>query len=163
MDIVSVVKSYGIALKKNGSIYIGLCPFHDDRNTPNLVVYPHNDTFHCFTCNENGSLPWFIAKIEHIPLSEVNKKYAKMILKHKINKIGKNNLLNYKDELLKNLATVVRNFLKKNPLLLNEALITMRDVDALVLKQEVIDRNTTRGLVDTLVFNLKKLTEEVKA
>ena len=161
MDILSVVKSYGIEAKKNGSIYVCFCPFHHDIRTPNLILYPATDTFNCYSCNENGSMFWFIARMEHIPLSEVKKKYAGMISKHNVNKIGKNNALNYKDELLKNLATVSRNFLQKHPKMLPRVLSALKGIDTMVLKQEIIDRNTTRGLVDTLVFNLKKLTEEV--
>ena len=112
-------------------------------------------------CPSARAVFWFIARMEHIPLSEVKKKYAGMISKHNVNKIGKNNALNYKDELLKNIAAVSRNFLQKNPKKLLQVLSALKGIDTMVLKQETIDRNTTRGLVDTLVFNLKKLTEEV--
>ena len=36
-DIVRVVESYGIALRKVGAEHVGLCPFHEDK-TPSLHV-----------------------------------------------------------------------------------------------------------------------------
>jgi len=39
VDLLALVKSRGIDLKKNGKGYFGLCPFHDDTN-PSLSVNP---------------------------------------------------------------------------------------------------------------------------
>jgi DNA primase len=41
-DIVRVVESYGVALKKSGADYVGLCPFHDD-GKPSLHVKAPRD------------------------------------------------------------------------------------------------------------------------
>jgi len=30
-DLIEVIQSYGIALKKKGSNYVGLCPFHEEK------------------------------------------------------------------------------------------------------------------------------------
>ena len=159
MDIMSVVKSYGIELTKNGSIYVGLCPFHNDMHTPNLVVYPHNDSFYCFTCHEGGTLLWFIARIENIPLSEVKKRYADTIFKTKINKIDVKHEHEFKEELLKNIATITRNLLDKHPQLLESVLKILMDIDNTILKQETMNRKATRELLDTLVFHIEKLKE----
>jgi len=39
LNLVSLIESKGIPLKKNGKSYFGLCPFHDD-TTPSLSVNP---------------------------------------------------------------------------------------------------------------------------
>lgn len=161
MDIISVVKSYGIALEKAGSIYVGLCPFHNDMHTPNLVVYPRNDSFYCFTCHEGGTLWWFISRIEHIPLSEVKKRYADTILKHKINKIDAKHEHDFKNELLTNISSVTRNFLSKYPQLLDQVLDILKDIDSSMLKQETMNRNVANELRDILLFRIEKLKEKM--
>ena len=42
-----------IELKRSGSNWLGLCPFHQD-TTPSFYVYPNN--YHCFACNAHGSV-----------------------------------------------------------------------------------------------------------
>lgn len=55
MDIVSVIESTGTRLTKRGNNYVGLCPLHNDKDTPSLVVYPHTNSWHCFgNCQSNG-------------------------------------------------------------------------------------------------------------
>lgn len=46
-DIYEVVKDAGIALKRSGTIYKGLCPFHQEK-TPSFVVNPIRNRWHCF-------------------------------------------------------------------------------------------------------------------
>ncbi len=46
-DIVSLIKSRGIRLKKKGKNYIGLCPFHTEK-TPSFTVDPVKQLYHCF-------------------------------------------------------------------------------------------------------------------
>jgi 5S rRNA maturation endonuclease (ribonuclease M5) len=43
-DIVSVIESTGVILKKSGDRYVGRSPFHNDE-TPSLTVYPETNTF----------------------------------------------------------------------------------------------------------------------
>lgn len=38
-DLVAEIRSRGVELKRKGSNWVGLCPFHDDRE-PSLVVNP---------------------------------------------------------------------------------------------------------------------------
>ena len=37
--------------KKEGKNWIALCPFHPDRNRPNLYIDEEKGTYHCFACN----------------------------------------------------------------------------------------------------------------
>jgi len=41
VSLVRLVESSGVELKKHGKDYLGLCPFHDDRE-PSLVISPDN-------------------------------------------------------------------------------------------------------------------------
>lgn len=64
-DIVAVVASYGIALKKTGKDHVGLCPFHDDRR-PSLRVTPSKGLFRCPSCGAAGNVIQFVARKENI-------------------------------------------------------------------------------------------------
>ena len=49
-------ESCGVALKKHGKDYLGLCPFHDDKE-PSLVVSPDKNLWHCLgACGEGGDV-----------------------------------------------------------------------------------------------------------
>jgi DNA primase catalytic core len=64
-DIVQVVASYGITLKKVGQDHVGLCPFHDDHH-PSLRVTPGKGLFRCPSCQATGNVIQFVAKREGI-------------------------------------------------------------------------------------------------
>jgi DNA primase catalytic core len=64
-DIVRVVESYGIALKKVGRDHVGLCPFHDDHH-PSLRVTLAKGLFRCPSCQATGNVIQFVAKKEGI-------------------------------------------------------------------------------------------------
>jgi len=64
-DIVRVIESYGITLKKSGRDYVGLCPFHDDHH-PSLRVTPGKGLFRCPSCGATGNVIQFVAKKEGI-------------------------------------------------------------------------------------------------
>jgi DNA primase catalytic core len=62
-DLVRVVESYGIALKKIGKDHVGLCPFHDDHK-PSLRVTSGKGLFRCPACGASGNVIQFVAKKE---------------------------------------------------------------------------------------------------
>lgn len=66
--IEDVISSY-VNLKKNGSRYTGLCPFHSEK-TPSFVVYPNTKSFYCFGCGTGGTVITFISKIENLTYIE---------------------------------------------------------------------------------------------
>jgi DNA primase catalytic core len=60
-DLIALVQSRGIELKKHGTKdFIGLCPFHDDKNTPNFIVTPGKGLFHCMNCGKAGNAIQFV-------------------------------------------------------------------------------------------------------
>ena len=67
-DIVDVVGSY-VRLKKSGSTYFGLCPFHNEK-TPSFSVTQSKQMFYCFGCHVGGSVFTFIQQYENFSFSE---------------------------------------------------------------------------------------------
>jgi DNA primase len=63
-DIVALVEGY-TRLRKSGSRYIGLCPFHQEK-TPSFGVSPDRGTFKCFGCGEGGDAITFVEKHENL-------------------------------------------------------------------------------------------------
>lgn len=67
-DIVEVIGAY-IKLKKKGSYYMGLCPFHAEK-TPSFSVNPTKQLYHCFGCGAAGSVYTFLMEYEHYTFLE---------------------------------------------------------------------------------------------
>ncbi len=64
IDIEDIVSSY-VSLKRHGSLFKGLCPFHNEK-TPSFTVYPETQSFYCFGCGAGGDAVSFIKRIENI-------------------------------------------------------------------------------------------------
>jgi len=62
VDIVDVVSSY-LEIKKSGSNYKGLCPFHNEKGA-SFMVNQNLQIYKCFGCGEAGDVINFIEKIE---------------------------------------------------------------------------------------------------
>lgn len=74
LDIVDVV-SEQVVLKKRGSNYWGLCPFHKDKN-PSFCVTPTLGIYKCFSCGEAGDAIKFIQKTKNLEFREVIEELA---------------------------------------------------------------------------------------
>lgn len=61
-DIVELVGRY-LKLRKVGSRYVGLCPFHTEK-TPSFSVNPQKGFFHCFGCKASGDVFTFLMRME---------------------------------------------------------------------------------------------------
>jgi len=57
-DIVQVIQEY-VSLKKAGTSYKGLCPFHSEK-TPSFTVNRDKGFFHCFGCGAGGDVFKFL-------------------------------------------------------------------------------------------------------
>jgi len=73
-DILAVVEQY-VGLKKNGKVFKGLCPFHNEK-TPSFQVSPEMERWHCFGCGEGGDVIKFVQKIENLSFIEALEKLA---------------------------------------------------------------------------------------
>ena len=62
-DIVDVIGSY-VQLKKKGSSYFGLCPFHNEKS-PSFSVSPGKQMYYCFGCGKGGNVISFIMEYEN--------------------------------------------------------------------------------------------------
>ncbi len=76
IDIVDVIGNY-VQLKKAGSNYKGLCPFHSEK-TPSFVVSPAKQIYHCFGCHASGDAIKFVMEIEKLNYKEAIEKLAGM-------------------------------------------------------------------------------------
>ncbi|WP_024789120.1 DNA primase [Lebetimonas sp. JH292] len=76
IDIVDVIGNY-IQLKKEGSNYKALCPFHSEK-TPSFVVSPAKQIYHCFGCGASGDAIKFVMDMEKLSYPEAIEKLASM-------------------------------------------------------------------------------------
>ena len=67
-NIVDVVSSY-VHLKKQGSNYFGLCPFHNEK-TGSFSVSEPKQMFYCFGCGAGGNAATFLMKYENYSFQE---------------------------------------------------------------------------------------------
>jgi DNA primase len=73
-DIVAVV-SDSVSLRKAGSTYKGLCPFHGEK-TPSFTVNKDKGFFHCFGCGVGGDVFKFMELQEKVGFQEAVRNLA---------------------------------------------------------------------------------------
>lgn len=73
-DIVALV-GRSVKLRKAGTNYLGLCPFHNER-TPSFNVSPSRGTYHCFGCGAGGSAIRFVMEHDGMSFMEAVKRLA---------------------------------------------------------------------------------------
>jgi DNA primase, catalytic core len=78
MDAVRIEEVIGdfVTLKKRGANYLGLCPFHPDKN-PSMNVSPVRGIFKCFSCGKAGNAVTFLKEHEHLTYEEALRYLAK--------------------------------------------------------------------------------------
>src|SRR5690606_41488742 len=62
IDIIDVVGNF-VKLKRRGSNYLGLCPFHNEK-TPSFTVSPSKEIYKCFGCGKSGNGSTFVMEHE---------------------------------------------------------------------------------------------------
>ena len=67
-DIVDVISGY-VRLKKKGSNYFGLCPFHNEKS-PSFSVSQGKQMYYCFGCGAGGNVFTFLMEYENFSFGE---------------------------------------------------------------------------------------------
>jgi len=62
IDIIEIVGGF-VKLKKRGTNYLGLCPFHNEK-TPSFTVSPAKEIYKCFGCGRSGNTISFLMEHE---------------------------------------------------------------------------------------------------
>jgi DNA primase len=74
-QIVDVVSEF-VTLRRRGTSFVGLCPFHDDK-TPSFYVSPAKGLCKCFACGKGGNVVHFIMEHEQMTYPEALRWLAK--------------------------------------------------------------------------------------
>lgn len=76
-DIVAVVTSYGVEVKKLNSEYVARCQYHDD-DKPSMTIVParsgNKGFVHCFACGAHDDAAGFVAHMEGCSFLDAVKK-----------------------------------------------------------------------------------------
>lgn len=75
LNIVDII-GREVTLKKSGSNYMGLCPFHGEK-TPSFSVNESKQFYHCFGCGKSGDVISFVSEYYKLPFLEAVEKLAK--------------------------------------------------------------------------------------
>jgi DNA primase len=68
IDIIEIVGSF-VRLKKRGTNYLGLCPFHNEKS-PSFTVSPVKEIYKCFGCGRSGNTISFLMEHEKYSYAE---------------------------------------------------------------------------------------------
>ena len=71
IDLVSVVESAGVELKRSGTRHVGLCPFHTER-TPSFFVFPDGH-YKCWGCGSYGDVIDFVQEMHGLSFQDALK------------------------------------------------------------------------------------------
>ena len=73
-DIVDVISSY-VSLRKKGSTYFGLCPFHNEKS-PSFSVSREKQMYYCFGCGQGGDVYSFLMEYNKMSFMEAMQELA---------------------------------------------------------------------------------------
>lgn len=76
INIREVIESY-VPLKKSGQNWVGLCPFHADKD-PSFSVNESKQIFYCFGCGTGGNSISFLTKLKGLKFIEAVQELAKL-------------------------------------------------------------------------------------
>jgi DNA primase len=68
LDLVDLISQY-VVLKKAGTNYKGVCPFHQEK-TPSMMVSPQKQIWKCFGCGKGGDHYTFVMEAEHLEFGD---------------------------------------------------------------------------------------------
>ena len=67
-NIVDVIGGY-VRLRRSGSSYVGLCPFHNEKS-PSFSVSGEKQLYYCFGCGAGGNVFTFLMEYENMSFPE---------------------------------------------------------------------------------------------
>ncbi|MGX8714240.1 MAG: DNA primase, partial [Lachnospiraceae bacterium] len=67
-NIVDIIGQH-VKMKKKGSRYVGLCPFHNEK-TPSFTVSGEDQLYYCFGCGAGGNIFTFLMEYENMTFQE---------------------------------------------------------------------------------------------
>lgn len=73
-DIVALIGEHA-ALKRQGTRWAGLCPFHQEK-TPSFSVNAEMGVYYCFGCQRSGDAITFVREVEHLDFVEAVRRLA---------------------------------------------------------------------------------------
>ncbi|MEE0954987.1 MAG: DNA primase [Eubacterium sp.] len=73
-DIIDVIGQY-VHLKRTGSNYMGLCPFHSEKS-PSFSVSQDKQLYHCFGCGASGNVYTFVMNYDNCSFTEAIRQLA---------------------------------------------------------------------------------------
>ena len=73
-DIVDLISSY-FPLKRAGTSFRALCPFHREKS-PSFHVNPARQNYHCFGCGAGGGVLRFVMEYEHLDFPSAVRRLA---------------------------------------------------------------------------------------
>jgi DNA primase len=76
VDLVELI-GRSVPLKRSGSSFKGLCPFHQEK-TPSFYVFPSSHTWVCFGCGKKGSAFDWLMEREHLEFGEALRSLAQL-------------------------------------------------------------------------------------
>src|SRR3954466_7642310 len=76
-DAVNLIEVVGehVVLRKSGSNYTGLCPFHSERS-PSFSVSELKQVYHCYGCKAGGDVVSFVMQMHGLSFSEAVQELA---------------------------------------------------------------------------------------
>ena len=163
INILDVISSF-INIKKSGSSYKALCPFHSEK-TPSFNINPKKQLYHCFGCGAGGDSITFIMEYE-----KLNYKEALEYLSDKYNiplVYEKNNNHNINNEIFNKHINLLNDF---KEFYINNLNNTLNSSQVIYLKKRGLSKesiikweigyvdtqSTTNNYINKKYFNLNK-------
>src|ERR1700677_1357662 len=74
-NLIDVISQH-VELKRSGSGFVGLCPFHGEKS-PSFSVSEDKQVYHCFGCNASGDVFNFIEQKQGLTFPETVESLAR--------------------------------------------------------------------------------------
>lgn len=162
---LSKIISYKVKLKRYGTTYKGLCPFHQEK-TPSFTVHDHKGIYYCFGCQASGDVISFVTKTDNLAFEEAIKYLANLvgiplpeknpIEQEKLN--TKNNLL----EILSKVSSWFQQQLRLSPNHKAYEYLQLRGLNDIDLQNFSIGYAPKKGLLEFLKNKNIKLADAVE-